>query len=94
MYLKGDCNKTHSDKLKKEYQDAYDKGLANYEQEWLNTMNEFIDDCDKRIKIAQQKLEKSPEDRKMGELVFLFFKNIFPTPFSFVLGGRNRRFEK
>ena len=47
-----------------------DPRIAAFKQEHENTLFGFIDDCDRRIRASQRKLEKTPEEnRKTMDLV-------------------------
>jgi len=47
-----------------------DPRIGMFKQEHENHIYGFVDDCDRRIKMAQRKLEKTPEEnRKTVDLV-------------------------
>lgn len=65
----GECDKQHVDTLKKEYETAYKRGNVDFQREWLYTLRDFVASCDKKIRSAQARLDKNPEDRRATELV-------------------------
>ncbi|KAJ3331006.1 splicing factor [Blyttiomyces sp. JEL0837] len=65
----GACPKTHSEKLKKEYDNAVTKKEHHgFEEEWTRNLLDFIADCDRKIEQARKRLEKTPEDAKAAQL--------------------------
>lgn len=73
----GPCPKIHSDTILKQFNEALaavprDPRISIFKQEHENNVYGFVDDCDRRIKMAQRKLEKTPEEnRKTVDLVGL-----------------------
>lgn len=71
----GPCSKTHSDRILKQFQDAQaanpgDTRISAFRQEHENNLYGFVDECDRRIRGSQRKLEKTPEEnRKTVDLV-------------------------
>jgi hypothetical protein len=71
----GPCPKVHSDTVLKQFKLALeatprDPRIGMFKQEHENHIYGFVDDCDRRIKMAQRKLEKTPEEnRKTVDLV-------------------------
>jgi hypothetical protein len=66
----GACPKKHSQKLKKEYEEAVaKKDHEGYEDEWARILADFVADCDRKIDIARKRLEKTPEDAVAVKLV-------------------------
>ena len=65
----GPCPKVHSEKLIKEFREAQaaphpDPRIAVYRQEHENALYGFIEECDRRIRASQRKLEKTPEENR------------------------------
>ena len=65
----GPCPRLHSEKVAKSYKaaklaDPLDPRFAAFEQEYQNSIYNFIDDCDRKIRISQKRLEKTPEENK------------------------------
>lgn len=65
----GPCPKVHSDKILAQFQEHMasqpnDPRIAAFRQQHENTLYGFIDDCDRRIRAAQRKLEKTPEENR------------------------------
>ena len=65
----GACPGFHIDKLKLEYQQ---QSQVSYQKEWFLKLKDFVNDCDKKIKASQLRLDKTPEDKKIADLVFIF----------------------
>ncbi|OAV96083.1 hypothetical protein PTTG_02108 [Puccinia triticina 1-1 BBBD Race 1] len=88
----GACAKTHSQKLKGEYEAALKRSqsdnpeesteivspqeLQSMRREYENNILGFVEECDRRIRAAQKRLEKTPEEnnrttalmREIGEI--------------------------
>ncbi|KAL8293088.1 hypothetical protein RQP46_000782 [Phenoliferia psychrophenolica] len=83
----GSCPRTHSVKVKNEYEAALAKATADQDETKIAQLNQlkidyeqvifgFVDECDRRIRAAQRRLEKTPEEnnrttalmREIGEL--------------------------
>ena len=65
----GQCPKQHSDRILKQFQEHLaanpnDARIKAFKQEHENTIYGFIDDCDRRIRASQKKLEKTPEENR------------------------------
>lgn len=65
----GPCPRLHSDKIVKAYNEAkaknpLDPRFAAFEQEYQNNIRAFMDDCDRKIRASQRRLEKTPEENK------------------------------
>lgn len=65
----GPCPKLHSDKIRKAFQDAKaanpsDPRFPAFEQEYQNNIYAFVDDCDRKIRMSQKRLEKTPEENR------------------------------
>ena len=66
----GLCARVHSEALKAEYDASPDKAKLNYEYDYMRDMQKHIDDCNRRIDIAQRRLEKTPDEiRQTNNLV-------------------------
>lgn len=71
----GPCPKTHSDRIIKQFQEyqqanPHDPRVMAYKQEHEAALYGFIEECDRRIRASQRKLEKTPEEnRKTVDLV-------------------------
>lgn len=71
----GPCPKTHSDRIIKQFQEyqqanPHDPRVLAYKQEHEAALYGFIEECDRRIRASQRKLEKTPEEnRKTVDLV-------------------------
>ena len=65
----GPCPKTHSDRILKQFQehckaDPSDPRIASFKAQHEASLYGFVDDCDRRIRAAQRKLEKTPEENR------------------------------
>ena len=74
----GACPHTHLARLKEEFNQAYKlvttdtestadlqytlAELNSLKAEYERNINSFVDDCDRRIRTAQKRLEKTPEE--------------------------------
>lgn len=66
----GPCPKVHSEPLKTEYDASPDKSKFGFEYDYMRDMQKHIDDCNRRIDIAQRRLEKTPDEiRQTNNLV-------------------------
>ena len=88
----GPCPRSHSDRILKQFQEHVaakpnDTRVAAFRQEHENALFGFVDDCDRRIRGSQRKLEKTPEEnRKTVDLVGAhrhIHSSYFPFPFGF-----------
>ncbi|PVF94888.1 LUC7-domain-containing protein [Serendipita vermifera] len=77
----GACPKSHTDRLKTEFVAAKEKNpsdprFAQFQAEYEQNIFAFVDECDRRIKAAHRRLEKTPEEnakttnlmKEIGEL--------------------------
>lgn len=65
----GPCPKIHSDRILQQFKEASasphpDPRIAVYRQEHENILYGYIEDCDRRIRGSQRKLEKTPEENR------------------------------
>lgn len=65
----GPCPRIHNDKIVQAYKEAklknpLDPRFAAFEQEYQNNIYAFIEDCDRKIRMSQRRLEKTPEENK------------------------------
>lgn len=63
----GACPKSHTERLKTEFlaareQNPSDPIFAKFQTEYENNIFVFVDECDRRIRTAQRRLEKTPEE--------------------------------
>lgn len=71
----GPCPRLHSDRILKQFQEhlvahPHDPRINAFRQEHENSLYGFVEDCDRRIRASQRKLEKTPEEnRKTVEMV-------------------------
>jgi len=61
----GPCSKQHVEKLKKEYE----KSDQDYSREWFSVLRDFQHECDRKIQTSQSRLDKTPEDKRLTELL-------------------------
>jgi len=74
----GPCPKVHSEPLKTEYEaaDAAQKQKWGFEYDYMRDLQKYIDECNRRIDVAQRRLEKTPDEirqtnallKKIGDL--------------------------
>lgn len=63
----GACPKSHTERLKTEYLAAKvanpsDPTFARFQKEYEANIFQFVDECDRRIRAAHRRLEKTPEE--------------------------------
>jgi len=63
----GACPKSHTERLKTEYLAAKaatpnDPAFARFQKEYESNIFAFVDECDRRIRAAHRRLEKTPEE--------------------------------
>ncbi|KAF7294773.1 hypothetical protein MIND_01014900 [Mycena indigotica] len=77
----GACPKSHTERLKADYNEAKSKDPndpihARFQLEYESNIFSFVDECDRRIRAAHRRLEKTPEEnakttnlmREIGEI--------------------------
>ncbi|KLO11847.1 LUC7-domain-containing protein, partial [Schizopora paradoxa] len=65
----GACPKSHTERLKTEFNAARQAEpdnpiFAQFQTEYERNIFTFVDDCDRRVRTAQKRLEKTPEENK------------------------------
>ena len=63
----GACPKSHTERLKTEFQAAREADpnnsiFARFQAEYESNIAAFVDECDRRIRAAHRRLEKTPEE--------------------------------
>jgi hypothetical protein len=63
----GACPKSHTDRLKQEFleaqqRDPNDPRFTRFIDEYERNIFTFVDECDRRIRSAHRRLEKTPEE--------------------------------
>ena len=63
----GACPKSHTERLKTEYLAAKEANPADpifnrFQMEYESNIFAFVDECDRRIRAAHRRLEKTPEE--------------------------------
>lgn len=63
----GACPKSHTERLKTEFladleANPNDPTFARFQMEYESNIFAFVDECDRRIRTAQRRLEKTPEE--------------------------------
>ena len=63
----GACPKSHTERLKQEFNAAKESDPANpifarFQAEYEANIFSFVDECDRRIRAAHRRLEKTPEE--------------------------------
>lgn len=75
----GPCPKSHAEKLKVDFlsnQQSHPSDFADFHREYENNIRDFVSECDRRIRTAHKRLEKTPEEnnkttalmREVGEI--------------------------
>lgn len=73
----GACPKSHTERLKTEYNAAREANpsdpiFGRFQREYEHNIFTFVDECDRRIRAAHRRLEKTPEENaKTTNLVCL-----------------------
>lgn len=67
----GPCPKQHPQGLKIQYDStpADQKAKWNFEYDYMRDLQKYIDDCNRRIDIAQRRLEKTPDEVRTTNLL-------------------------
>lgn len=65
----GACPKSHTERLKTEFNAARlanpeDPIFGQFQSEYERNIFTFVDECDRRVRTAQKRLEKTPEENK------------------------------
>jgi hypothetical protein len=74
----GACPKSHTERLKTEYLAAKEANpndliFNRFQMEYESNIFTFVDECDRRIRSAHRRLEKTPEENaKTTNLVWFF----------------------
>lgn len=63
----GACPKSHTDRLKNDFinaqkTDPNDRRFTVFQAEYEQNIFSFVDECDRRIRAAHRRLEKTPEE--------------------------------
>ena len=63
----GACPKSHTERLKTEFLEARNKDPSDpifqrFQMEYESNIFAFVDECDRRIRAAHRRLEKTPEE--------------------------------
>lgn len=63
----GPCPKSHGDKYKAQFNEEkeknpHNKKIAEIQREYESNIFQFVDECDRRIRAAHRRLEKTPEE--------------------------------
>ncbi|KAF2091379.1 LUC7-domain-containing protein [Saccharata proteae CBS 121410] len=77
----GPCPKVHSEPLKSEYEaaDPDQKRRWAFEYDYLRDMQKLVDDCNRRIDVAQRRLEKTPDEIKQTNHLLSQIRNLSKT---------------
>ena len=80
----GACPKSHTERLKTEFLAAREEDPSNpifhrFQMEYEANIFAFVDECDRRIRAAHRRLEKTPEENaKTTNLVRAFERALVP----------------
>ncbi|KAG8929148.1 splicing factor [Tulasnella sp. 419] len=63
----GPCPKLHTERLRNEFlahkqKEPHDPRIQRFQIEYENNIIAFVEDCDRRIRVAHKRLEKTPEE--------------------------------
>lgn len=77
----GPCPKSHTERLKTDFNEAREKNPSDprfdqFQREYEANISSFVEECDRRIRAAHRRLEKTPEEnakttnlmREIGEI--------------------------
>lgn len=87
----GACPKSHTERLKTEYLAAKEANpndpiFNRFQMEYEANIFTFVDECDRRIRAAHRRLEKTPEENaKTTNLVSCIFGGCFMDDLNTVL---------
>jgi hypothetical protein len=67
----GPCPKIHNEKVAAAFKADREKNPSDprfgaFEQEYQNNIYAFVEDCDRKIRASQRRLEKTPEENAKG----------------------------
>jgi hypothetical protein len=63
----GPCPKSHTERLKTDFNEAREKNpndprFDQFQREYEANISSFVEECDRRIRAAHRRLEKTPEE--------------------------------
>lgn len=63
----GPCPKSHTERLKTDFNEAREKNPSDprfdqFQREYESNISSFVEECDRRIRAAHRRLEKTPEE--------------------------------
>jgi hypothetical protein len=93
----GACPKSHTERLKTEYVAAKEANPSDpifnrFQMEYESNIFAFVDECDRRIRAAHRRLEKTPEENaKTTNLVRVKLTFRVPSKYVSLADARNRR---
>ena len=92
----GACPKSHTERLKTEFLAAREADPNNpifhrFQMEYESNIFAFVDECDRRIRAAHRRLEKTPEENaKTTNLVRTQSDNLCPSSLAHLIYGMDR----
>ena len=80
----GACPKSHTERLKTEFLAAReanpsDPVFARFQTEYESNIFAFVDECDRRIRAAHRRLEKTPEENAKTTNLVCIVTRLNPT---------------
>src|SRR6267154_5948425 len=92
----GACPKSHTERLKTEFLAAREANpsdpiFAKFQTEYENNIFAFVDECDRRIRTAQRRLEKTPEENAKTTNLVCTARSLFSHYFRRLTASRARR---
>lgn len=77
----GPCPKIHSEALKAEYDALPDpeRKRHGFEYDYMRDLQKYIDDCNRRIDVAQRRLEKTPDEIRQTNVLLKAISDLSAT---------------
>ncbi|KAG8899851.1 splicing factor [Tulasnella sp. 403] len=93
----GACPKLHTERLKTEFtafkeKNPNDPRVLSFQTEYESNIFAFVDDCDRRIRIAHKRLEKTPEENAKTTNLAGFMREI--AEFELAIQGGTEKIEQ
>jgi len=68
--IAGVCPKLHSNRLKKDYEILLKEHPEDsFEREHMRNLEDFLRDCNRKIEMAQRRLDRAPDDTRGSDMV-------------------------
>lgn len=78
----GPCPRVHAEALKTEYEamPEREKRQLGFEYDYMRDLQKYIDECNRRIDVAQRRLEKTPDEIRQTNVLVSKTTLTFPPP--------------